>query len=152
MSWSTPTSPNLADFLIFIANQMDIGPAYLPSNSPWPQYALNSALAQVNDTASAIDGLSYTIATYNCAAHLLLLITPDQPNQTFFRDKRQALGMLKMLPGVTQSSSDQGTSDTFAVPEQLRNLTFSDLDFMRTHYGRAYLGYCQAYGEVSGLS
>lgn len=150
-TWTNPTVPNLPDFLVFIANNMQIPVSALPANSPWPGYAFNQAMNTVL-TVSGVASLDYVLAVYNCGGHILLAITPDQTGQTYFAGQRAAFDMLGVSNGMIAASSDQGTSNTFATPEGFKNLTVRDLDFMRTPWGRWYLGYAQDYGSIVGLT
>lgn len=126
-------------------------PAENTAASPWPQYALNRALDLVV-MVPGVAGLEYTVATYMCAAHILMQITPDQPNQSYFGKAREKLDLLEPISGVVQASTDEGTSVSLLVPESLKNLTIGDLEFTRTPWGRQYLAYAQDFGAICGLS
>ena len=154
MSWANPNAPNLPDYTLFVQNVMGINTTYLPANSPFLGYAFNRAMDIV---INVLGGLEYTLAVYNCAGHIQLMITPDQvvsgTSYTFFQDQRKALDLLQPVVGLVASSSDDGTSVTNAVPDAMRQLTIGDLSFMRTIWGRHYLEYAQDYGPgVWGLS
>lgn len=151
MPWINPSAPNIADFLLFIGNSMQIPTSALPANSPWPQYALNRALDLVLNIPT-VNALEYVIACYMCAGHILLRITPDQAGQTYFATARQSFGLLQFIPGAISTASDQGTSDSLVVPDQFKNLTVGDLNFLATPYGREYLSYAQDFGQISGLA
>ncbi len=136
---------------------MGISTYYLPSTSPYIGYAFNQAMALVIQTPCG--GIDYTLAVYNCGGHLLLKIAPDQlpsapgqPGYTFFADKRKEYGLNGLIAGLVQSSSDESTSQSTAVPDALKQLTLGDLDFMRTPWGRNYLAHAQDYGGLFGLS
>lgn len=150
MSWSNPTSPNLADFVLFCQDVMDINPLFLPADSPFPGYALTQALELVIRMPRG--GIGYTLAVYNCAGHILLKIAPDQPGRPFFTDARAGYGLLKPSVGVVASSSNNGTSTALAVPDALRQLTLGDLDFMKTPFGREFVAFNQDFGDVFGLT
>jgi hypothetical protein len=155
MSWSNPASPNLADYMLFLQNNVGIPESYLPYTpvpSPFIEYAFYRAMNLVIRVSTFGSGFDYTLAVYNCAAHIQLVITPDQTERTFFRKKRDEYDLLKPVVGLVASSSDEGTSVTNAVPDALRQLTISDLGFMRTVWGREYLAYNQDYGCPWGLS
>ena len=71
----------------------------------------------------------------------------------FFSAQRKAYQLLSMVAGPIQSSSDESTSQSIAVSDMFKNLTFSDIDFMKTPWGRQYLSYAQTYGPtVVGVS
>lgn len=121
------------------------------ASSPWPGYAYNQAIARVLNLPG-VASIEYTLAVYNCAGHILLRITPDMAGQTYFATARTNFQLLSLVPGVIASSSDQGTSESFRVPEQFANLTVGDLDMLKTPWGREYLAYAQDFGAISGLS
>jgi hypothetical protein len=154
--WANPNAPSLADYTLFVYDVAGVSPAYLPSSSPFLQYALNRALNIVLNIPSGLSGLEYTLAVYNCAFHIQLKITPDQVVNgvayTYFLAKRQEFQLLQPVVGLVASSSDEGTSVTNAVPDALAQLTVTDLDFMKTHWGRDYLSFAQDFGGIWGLS
>ena len=156
MSWSNPNAPNQPDYTLYLQNNVGIAPAYLPPNSPFITYALNHALRLVLNVP-AVAGVEYTLAVYNCAAHVQLLVTPDQnvggTPYRFFIEKRLEYDLLLPVVGLVASSSDEGTSVTNAVPDAMRQLSIGDLGFMKTPWGRMYLEYAQDYGPgIWGLS
>lgn len=135
---------------------MGVDPLYLPANSPFLGYAFNRAL-DIVFSVPTVSGYDYTLAVYNCAGHIQIKITPDQVvdgvQRQYFLGKRKEFLLLQPVNGTVSSTSDQGSSTTFAVPEGLENLTIQDLDFMKTFWGREYLAYAQDYGPtVWGLS
>lgn len=155
MSWSNPASPNLADYALFLQNNVGIQPEYLPYTpvpSPFIAYAFHRAMALVVRPHFHVSPFDYTLAVYNCAAHIQLTITPDQTGRKWFQVKRDDFDLLKPVVGLVASSNDEGTGVTNAVPDALRQLTISDLGFMRTVWGREYLAYNQDFGPGWGLS
>lgn len=126
-------------------------PAVSTANSPWIAYALNRALNLVMQIPT-IAGLDYTLAVYNCAGHILIGISPDQASQSYFTDARKNFGMLEASSGVISSSSDQATSNSFAVPEVMTKMTVGDLYFFKTPWGREYLAFAQDFGAIAGMS
>jgi hypothetical protein len=125
------------------------------SGSPWIEFAFNRAMALTLrvPTTQAND---YVHVVYSCATHIQLEITPDQPGQIFFGLKQGngpggfALGT--PTAGIVGSASDQGTSTTFTVPEAMKRLSFQDLQFSKTPWGRAWLGWGQDFGSPMGVS
>lgn len=161
MPFATPTTPNLADFLLFLADSVQIPAAALPGSSPYPGYAFDQAVDLVLNPPTGIAGILYTLAVYNCATHLLLTITPDQPGQTFFADVRgnnnatipPGLALNVPATGIVVSTSDETTSVTQAKPVWAEGLTIGQLGFLKTPWGRAYLDYQQSYGpSIVGLT
>lgn len=79
--------------------------------------------------------------------------SPGLFNLVFFSQLRQQFNLLGFVAGVVQTSTDQGTSTTLAVPDFFKNLTLDDLDFIKTPWGRAYKAYEQKAGPtVIGLT
>lgn len=150
MAWANPSAPNLPDFTLFVANNMGIATAVLPTDSPFIGYAFNRALALAINVCGGID---YTLAVYNCAGHILVKTAPDQNGRADLATLREKLGLAKFAAGVVAATSDQSTATTLAVPEALSQLTIGDLDFLRTPWGRDYLAHAQDFGpSVWGLS
>lgn len=147
-----PACPSPADWLTFVRTYMQIPPVYLPDNSLWLEAAYNIAIAEVWWLLNRVSPLVYTLAVYNYAADRLLNIALDQPGQCYFTDLRRTLG-LGGLGGVVQSSADQGTSQSLLVPDWAKTMTVTQLDQLKTPYGRMYLGLAQDLGvTIWGLS
>lgn len=158
--------PTLAGFVAFIANVMGISTTVLPAGSPVIAAAYYIALEKVNPTLLVVPCSSpsyptiYALAVYNLAGALLVEYAPDipdAPNVTgsklpFFANLRQNFNINGFVGGVVQSSADETTSETLVVPEQMKNLTFSDLQMLKTPWGRTYLGFAQAVGTNWGIS
>lgn len=64
----------------------------------------------------------------------------------FFASLRKQFNLLSLVAGPVESSQDQGTGQKLLVPDFFKNLTFSDLDAMKTPWGQRYLAYAQQYG------
>lgn len=64
----------------------------------------------------------------------------------------QGYKLSSFAPGVVQSTSDETTSVAFMVSDAFKNLTLYDLQFMNTPWGRAFLGYCQNFSPIWGLT
>jgi hypothetical protein len=152
--FTNPTQPNLADFLIFLSNTVQIPSAALPNDSPWPQYALDMAIDLALLPPSS-PGISYTLAVYNGATHILFAITPDQSGQVYFTNARGTggYGLVQPSTGLVVSSSDQGTSSSLAKPQWAEGLTVGQLEMFKTPWGRTFLTWNQAYGPtIVGLT
>jgi len=147
-----PQTPNIVDFLEFLANSVQIPAAALPASSPWPQYALTQAVALVLLPPALPAAILYVLACYNCATHLLFTICPDQNGQNYFATARGAgttgFGLIQPSTGLVISTSDQGTSASLAEPKWAPGLTVSQLGFYKTPYGREYLAWNQSYGPT----
>lgn len=140
--------PTLAGFLTFIRNTMSINTTYLPDNSQvivdafaWSTEIVNAAIQQ----ASAI---MYTNAVYNLGGDYIINWAPDQTGQTYFAKLRDNFNIMKYISGVVQSSSDEGTSSSLVVPKAAETFSQSDLQNLKTPYGRMYLMIAQKYGPT----
>jgi hypothetical protein len=147
-----PDTPNLPDFLTFLANSVQIPTTALPANSQWPGYAFNQAMALAIPPSGLTPGVMYSLAVYNGATHVLFAITPDQPGQSYFASARSTgaggYGLIAPSTGLVAASADQGTSQTLEIPEWAKNLTADQLDYYKTPWGRAFLAWNQKYGPT----
>ena len=95
----------------------------------------------------------YIPALYNLGMHHLLKIGQDVPGETFFQDMRAQYKLLSFTGGVVTSAADQNTSSTVTVPDLFKNLNMSNLDLLKTPWGREYMGYAMNYGPyIVGMS
>ena len=151
--FTQPTTPNTVDYLTFIRQGLGIGPAYLPDDSFWIQGTFSMAMSLVNDVLRKVPTANggpsvYVLAVYNFAADRLLNFALDQPGQSYFKDMRAALGLNTFNAGLVNASSDQGTSQSLEIIEAAKRMTITDLQMMKTPYGRAYLDLAQSYGAA----
>lgn len=157
--------PTVANFLLFIRNTMRINTTVLPDNSPWIQWSYNYALMIVNQTLQLVGSVPpentgwsiYAIAVYNLAGDTLINYSPDQDGQDYFTQLRGSTtnggyGISDFAPGVVQSVSDVSTSTGMLVPDFMKELTLSDLQLLKTPYGRQYLALAQKFGTLWGLT
>jgi len=148
--FATPDTPNLADFIVFLQS-VQIPTAALPANSAWPGYAFIQAQAIV-PCYPGVPGITFSLATYNCATHQLFLITPDQVGQTYFATKRgttaDGFSLVQPSSGLVSSASDESTSVSNINPDWAKGLTIGQLGFAKTVWGRWYLDYLQSYGPT----
>lgn len=126
-------------------------PTVNTSGSPFPEYAFNRALNLVLQVPT-VAGNDYTIACYNCAGHILIGILPTQEGTPVMPEIRKRLGFYSGNFGIIQSAADQGTSDSLAVPDALKQLTIGDLQFTQSPWGRAFLAFQQDFGGLFGLT
>lgn len=119
------------------------------SGSPWITFAFNRAMA-LTLRVPTVQANDYVHVVYSCATHVQLEITPDQPGQTFFSSKQgngpSGFGLGTPTAGIVASASDQGTSTNFTVPEAMKRLSFQDLQFSKTPWGRVWLAWGQDFG------
>jgi hypothetical protein len=162
------SGPTFSGYLNFIRTVMAISTAVLPDNSiyiPWSyQMALrwvNTNLQQVQSQSFAPpDGLDptypslYAVAVYNLAGDRLVNYAQDVLNAPpvqggtlpYFANLRATYKLNAFVAGAVNSTSDEGTSVSLTVPESLGQLTFDNLQRMKTPWGREYLGIAQSLG------
>lgn len=113
------------------------------------QYAFDHCLSG----NGCIPASTYVPALYNLGMHQLLKIGQDQGGQTFFADMRSQYKLLNFTGGVVTSASDQNTASTVTVPDLFKNLNLSNLDLLKTPWGREYMGYAMNFGPyIVGMS
>ena len=150
--FTNPTTPNQADYLLFLRGTVGIKPALLPDNADVITISFQVAMATVNDQLGCASPLMYTYAVYNLAADRLINYAPDLPNQSYFKDLRKDMRIDQPSVGVVSASADESTSTTLLNPEQMKYFTLRDLQMLKTPYGREYLGLAQSIGTVWGLT
>ena len=152
MSSSSFVPPTLAGFTSFIAGNMGISATVLPPTSEWIGWAFTYAQNIVNPSIALASSLLYALAIYNLAGDFLVNYAPDGTGQNFFTNLRQQYKLNSFVPGVVQSTSDNGTSTSLQVSEALAGLTLADLQLTKTPWGRAYLAIAQKYGDLWGIT
>lgn len=167
------TVPTLAGFVEFVRNIMGINTTVLPDDSLTIPLAYQVAVAIVNPAlrgvgipaaGAAAASTVYALAVYNLAGDNLINYAQDlpgaalvegsgDPGQPYFAWLRKQWNVFGFVSGVISSSSDDGTSNSMVVQEAAKNFTLSDLQNLKTPYGRTYLSLAQAYGPSTwGLS
>lgn len=153
------TAPTLVGFIAFVRGVVQIPALVIPDDSPDLVDAFDAAMATVSVSLACAPGFHgapttiYTMAVYNFGADFLINYASDQPDRTAMLDIRKAFNINLFAPGVTASSADGGTSQSRLNPEFMKNLTMSDLQLIKTPYGRAYMGIAQQYGgTIWGIS
>jgi hypothetical protein len=164
--------PTLGGFIQFVENVLQPPDVFDASTSVFVPYAYDFAVQWVTKQLKTVPGIPgassvYAIAVYNLAADFLINIAQDQPGDpvapnsgtsknpaglqywAFLRDRYQ---VLSFVPGVIQSTSDEGTSSSYVVPDQFSQFSVADLQNLKTPFGRRYLGIAQSFGTVWGLS
>lgn len=139
------TQPTPAGFLQFIRSVMGINTTVLPDGSQSITDAYDMAVAIVNLTLNVVPAV-YTLAVYNLAGDNLVNWAMDVAGQTYFAELRKELGVNNFAAGVVTSASDESTSTSLATPDYMKKLTLSDLQNLKTPYGRQYLAFAQRYG------
>lgn len=140
----------------------------LPDDSVFVGYAYDVAVAYVNTQLECVPGPIYMLAVYNLGGHNLVSWAPDQTgvyfpsppastggtenNLGYFYYLRNAYDLTGFTPGMIESSADETTSQSMAVPEALKELTIGDLMMMKTPWGRQYLQFAQQASTLWGIS
>lgn len=148
----TVSTPNVTDFTSFLRGQVGIGAAFLPDGSTAISNALTMAQESVNPLVANVSPLTYLMAVYNLAADYVINFAPDQAGQDFFQRKRHEFGVDAFTPGVPSSASDGGTAVGLVVTSAMEGLTLSQLQNLKTPWGRAYLAIAQRFGTLWGIS
>lgn len=156
------TCPTPAGFLAFIRNVMGISTSNLPDNSPVIPMALAVSLEIVNLAINTASPLMYTLAVYNLGGDNLINYAQDVPDAQpvpgsdpplpYFANLRSSFKCNAFISGVISSASDDGTSESMVVQEAAKNFTLSDLQNLKTPWGRQYLAIAQRYGTLWGLT
>jgi hypothetical protein len=144
--------PTLAGFIAWMQDVVQVPTSALPSNSPVIPIAYGVALDLCLTGIQAISQDIYTLCVYNLAMDNLINYAPDQTGQTYFQDLRKQFGINNFVAGVVQSTSDESTSTSYAVSEDLKNLSLADLMYLKTPYGRLYMSYAMRLGPLWGMS
>jgi hypothetical protein len=71
---------------------------------------------------------------------------------TYFSDLRDLWKLNNFVAGVVQTTSDENTSTTLKVAEVMERLMFSDLDYLKTPFGRKYLSLANRVGTPFGMA
>ncbi len=156
--------PYLGGFIEFVTNVMNPPVPFVPSTSIYVVYAYNIAIQYVNTDLSLVPGALgawtlYAQAVYNYAADTLIAIAQDQPSDPVYKNDlkywawlRKEYNTLAFIPGIVQSSSDEGTSVGYDLPKGYEGYTIGDIQNTKSPFGRAYLAYASSWGSLWGLS
>jgi hypothetical protein len=164
--------PTLGGFVEFVTNVIQPPAPFDPTTSVFVTLAYDFAIQWVDRQLRVAPGIPgspsiYAIAVYNLAADFLINIAQDQPSDPvvpnsgtgtnpnglqYWAFLRSRYNILSFTAGVVQTTSDEGTSAGYLVPEQFSQFSVADLQALKTPFGRAYLGIAQSFGSVWGLS
>lgn len=154
MAWSQP--PTQAGFISFIRNGMGVPQSALPDNSIYIVWAYNAALDTVDPKIAAIPGYFYTAAVYNLGGDFLINWAQDVPNVTtppgYWENLRTKFKIVPFTAGVIASTSDESTSENLEVINAAKDFLLSDLQNLKTPYGRAYVAIAMRQGSLWGIS
>jgi hypothetical protein len=145
-------TPSEAGFLDFIRNYAGISTGVLPDDSTYITFAYDVASTTVNEEIGKIPGLDYALATYNLGIDVLINYALDVSGSTYFSSLRSKFDTSSFTAGVMTGAGDAGTAGSIAVSDALQQLTLSDLQNLKTPWGRAYLAIAQKYGTPWGIS
>lgn len=147
---------------------MQIPVEVLPDGSMWFSFSFDVSMLTVNLLMNVVSPPIYTLAVYYLAGDILINNATDVPNAPvyappgtttnvdklpYFAYMRKQFNINGFVSGVIQSASDEGTSESMVVPDSLSQLSLSDLQNLKTPWGRQYLAWAQKYGPAPwGLS
>ena len=143
---------NRIGYLAFIRGNMGIPILNLPDASTDIDTSLALAFETVNLQIQQASQLYYDNAVYNVAAHFLIENASDQTGLSYFKDLRKAWNVNQFVGGVIASTSDESTSESMTLPDFVQKMNLSELDYLKTPYGRAYMGIAQRLGFSWGMS
>lgn len=147
-----------AGFVAFIRNQMQINTTALPDASPDILAVYNLSLQTVNQVFGCVGGPLgavpvYDLMVFNLGGDFLINYANDTPPSTFFADAREKFKINSFIAGVISESHDEATGQSMTVSKAFENFTLSDLQNLKTPWGRFYLQFAQKYGtDIWGLS
>lgn len=142
--------PTLAGYIDYLRNIVGISTTYVPNNNPTIEMSYGIAIEIVNIQLADISSNIYTLCVYNLATDNLINFAQDQPGQCYFVDLRASFKINSFVPGVITESHDESTGQSLLNPEFMKNLTMSNLQMLKTPYGRNYMGLAQSYGTLWG--
>lgn len=163
---SGPTyGPGAWSYLDFVRKSMGIGVAILPDDSIWLPAIYNMSLDVVNILLAGVPQIGsptypnqYAIAVYNFAGDRLIALTPDSdppvmypgtdPPIPYFEYLRNKFGIDSFVAGVVTYTADVSTSVSFQVPDWMKTLSMSDMENLKTPWGRRYMAIAQQYGPT----
>lgn len=136
---------------------MEVPTNVLPNNSPYIELSYDISHELVNLYIDCASPLIYTQCVYNLAGDYLVNIAQDNPDlappdNTYWSDLRNALGVNSFVPGLINATNDEDTSAALLTPLGLQNLTIADLQNLKTPWGRVYMGFAQSVGSMWGIS
>lgn len=147
---------NRADFLVFVRRQriytetngtttfIQLSTGNIADNDPDIDSALAWAVSTVADIINQFNAIDYERAVYNAGMHWLLMYG----NAAVFDGIRTSSNMWAQKNGFLQSTSDEGTSAAYLLPDYLATLSSSDMDYMKTQNGRDYLSILGRYRDL----
>jgi len=148
---------NITDFQYFVYTVMGVPASALPivapaTVNPDVETAFCLGFDTVNPFIRQVSPHYYNLALYNWAGDWLINWAEDAECSTYFADLRKKWNITTFVAGVVASTADVSTSTALATPDNLKNLTIGDLQYLKTPYGRMYLSIAQRMGSLWGIS
>lgn len=161
----TSPQPTLAGFIAWVRSAMGVPVQAIADDSPYFGWAFDVSVATVNFALKRVPGPIYMLAVYNLAGDRLVNWAPDPsppfdypadpsvtPPTPYWQYLRTQYDINGFIAGVVQSSNDVTTGNTLLVPDFMKEFQLSDLQELKTPWGRAYLAWAQKYGTAWGLT
>ena len=146
--------PNMTDYLAFIRAQ-GIPVQALPDDSPIIQVTFDLAMDWVYRRIQCASRVWYARAVYLFALDRRINFASDPiecGTDGYFATLRSKLGINTASTGIIQASSDNSTSQSWMIPDALKNLSLADLQNLKTPYGREYLAIASQFSPIWGLT
>ena len=153
--------PTQSGFLSFVRNSMGISSTVLPDNSDAISTAFQVAIEIANILVNVVSPVIYTLMVYNLAGSNIINFAQDvggppppvyKDDLPFFAYWRKFYGCTSFVGGTISSTSDDSTSESLNVPENLTKLTVADLQYLHDPWGRQYMSFAEKFGQVWALS
>ncbi|MXV44327.1 hypothetical protein GS501_04610 [Saccharibacter sp. 17.LH.SD] len=144
------TPPTIEGFESFVRTVMQVPMSAMPTHDELA-FAFDLAKDLALPDIQCISLRVYKAALYNLAASNLIQFSQDQPQSAtprFWKNLRLSLGMNSFTPGLIASSSDGGTSQSWSIPNTLKDLSLADLQTLKNPYGQFYLSLAQQFGSI----
>jgi hypothetical protein len=138
------------------------------TNSFYLAWAWNTATAIVLRYFLCVPGPIYLQMVYNLGMDRLAnwcmdiqppvayVPLPGQPPNgaglPYFAYLRNWYGLNNFTPGLIDGAYDQGTGQTMKLLDVLEGMTIAQLQYLKTPWGRTYLGYAQDWGTNWGIT
>jgi hypothetical protein len=117
------------------------------------QASLCEAMDSVNGWICFASSTLYVEAVYNFAADRAVYLAQDAANQTYWQDIRKKYRIGDTAVGVVSAASNQATSMAQINADTIRQFTLSDIQSLKTPYGRRYLEIAMSFGPaLTGVS
>lgn len=154
--------PTFEGFTAWVRSVMGVTTTVLPDNSIYLQYAYYVAIEVVNLQLQVASALIYRLAVYNLGGSNLInwaqdlpgaaTIPGSEPPTPYWAWLRKEYGTYNFVAGTISAAYDQGTGESIATIDNLKNLTIGQLQQLKDPYGRQYLAWASEVGTGWGIS